>query len=267
MSGPIELGWGDLALASGLLVLNGLASIWLGLGLGRTLLVAALRTVVQLTILGYVLAAVFGASGGIAGLAVGGIALLMIALAAFESVRRTGRGYARITLDAFVALVIAGGGTTVFACALVVGVEPWWEPHYLIPLLGMVLGNGLTGISLGLERCMTQLDEGRLEVEFLLARGATRWEAARPVVSESVRTGLVPILNSMSVVGLVTIPGMMTGQILGGVSPLVAARYQILIMFLISGATAAGVTGVVLFCVRALFDDRDRLRLERLRRR
>ncbi|MED6335091.1 MAG: ABC transporter permease, partial [Planctomycetota bacterium] len=141
-----------------------------------------------------------------------------------------------------------------------------WEPRYLIPFLGMVLGNGLTGISLGLERCLRELDEGRVRVECLLALGATRWEASRVVAGEAVRAGMVPILNSMTVVGLVTIPGMMTGQLLGGVSPLTAARYQILIMFLIAATTAGGVTVVVVLCLRALFDDTHRLRLERLHR-
>jgi putative ABC transport system permease protein len=262
--GPIELSWLDLALAASLVLVNGLVSAWLGLGLGRKLLVAALRTVVQLLLLGYVLVAVFEWQTAVGVLAIG---LAMIALAGRESIRRTGRRYAGIQLDAFVSLVVAGGGTALLATAAIVRVDPWWEPQYLIPLLGMVLGNALTGIGLGLERCMSQLDEGRARVELLLALGATRWEAARPVAGEAVRQGMIPILNSMSVVGLVTIPGMMTGQILGGVSPLLAARYQILIMFLISAATAAGVTGVVLLCVRALFDAQHRLRLERLHRR
>lgn len=262
--GPVELSWFDLALASALVLINGLISGWLGLELGRKLLVAALRTLVQLLLLGYVLVMVFEWRTAVGVLA---IAMFMIAMAGRESVRRTGRRYRRIQLDAFVSLFVAGGATTLFATAVVVRLDHWWEPRYLIPLLGMVLGNALTGIGLGLERCMQQFDEGRARVEFFLALGATRWEAARPVAAEAVRTGMLPMLNSMSVVGLVTIPGMMTGQILGGVSPLLAARYQILIMFLISAATAAGVTGVVLLCVRALFDSQDRLRLERLQRR
>ena len=131
----------------------------------------------------------------------------------------------------------------------------------------MVLGNALTGISLGVDRCLQELDENRGRVEALLALGATWWEAARPVAAESLRLGMIPILNSMSVVGLVTIPGMMTGQILAGSDPQIAARYQILIMFLIAAAVALGAATAILVTVRALFDSDHRLRAERIRRR
>ncbi|MBU1897720.1 ABC transporter permease, partial [Myxococcota bacterium] len=80
----------------------------------------------------------------------------------------------------------------------------------------MILGNSLNGVSLGLDRALALLDEGRDAVELRLALGATRWEAARPVAVEAIRVGMIPIINTMSVVGLVSIPGMMTGQILGG---------------------------------------------------
>ena len=116
-------------------------------------------------------------------------------------------------------------------------------------------------------RLLAMLDEGRAVIEGRLALGASGWEAARPVAAEALRGGMVPILNAMSVVGLVTLPGMMTGQILSGTDPALAARYQILIMFLIAGATALGTTLAVLLSVRALFDRQHRLRLERLARR
>jgi len=263
-SGPLDLSLGELSIAAALLLVNGLVSLWLGLGLGRRLFVAAVRTVVQLTLLGYVLVYVFDVAHG---LPVAAMAMLMLVLASFESVRRTRHRYRGIRRDAFVSLVVAAGVSTLLVTLLVVRPEPWWAPRYLIPLLGMVLGNGLNGISLGLERCLSSFDDGRDRIELRLAAGATPWEAARPVAAESIRTGLIPILNSMSVVGLVTIPGMMTGQILGGTSPGLAARYQMLVMFLIAGATAAGTTGVVLFAGRALFDRKGRLRAERLRDR
>lgn len=259
--GPIDLSALELGLASLLLLGNGAVSIWLGLGLGKKLLVAGLRTVVQLLLLGYLLVYVFETSQP---WLVGAICMAMVVLAAHESVKRAGRRYSRIRLDAFLSLSLAAGFTVLVATAVVIRAEPWWSPQYLIPLLGMVLGNGLTGISLGLDRCLAKFDEGRAEVELWLASGATPWEAARPAASEAIRAGLIPILNSMSVVGLVTIPGMMTGQILGGTDPSLAARYQMLVMFLISGATAAGTTGVVLLAVRALFDEGGRLRPERL---
>ena len=261
MSVALPLGWDQLALASALVLLAGGLSLLLGLGVGRRLAVASLRAVVQLTILGLVLAPLFRAElAWLVLLATVG----MVALASIEGVRRAGRRYRGVRRDAFTSLLVAGGGTAVLATTVIVRVEPWWDPRYLIPILGMVLGNSLTGISIGLDLCLRELDEGRARVEALLAMGATPREASRPVAREALRAGLVPILNSMSVVGLVTVPGMMTGQILGGTDPVLAARYQIVILFLIAGATALGTAAVVLLALRALFDAEGRLRRERL---
>jgi putative ABC transport system permease protein len=254
--GPVAISALDLALASSLLLANGAVSLWLRLGLGRQLLVAGLRTVVQLSLLGLVLLRVF--AGGEPWLVLS-IALAMVVLAAVEAVRRAGRRYAGIHRDAFLSLLVAAATSLLFVTTLVLDVEPWWAPRYLIPLLGMVLGNGLTGVSLGLERSLASFEEERPSIELLVAAGAGRWEAARGPASRALRAGLIPILNAMSVAGLVTIPGMMTGQILGGTEPALAARYQILVMFLIAGATAAGTTGVVLLAVRARFDREGRL--------
>ena len=261
MNGPIELSLLDLAAGAALIAVNGALSVWLGLGLGRTLLVASLRTIVQLLILGVALEFVFDLDEVWPVLAFAGF---MIAIAAREAVKRSSRRWAGAGLAALVSLLVAAGATTVLASGVIIGVEPWWEPRYLLPLLGMILGNGLTGISLGLDRCLAELDEGAPRVELALAFGATRWEAARPVAAEALRTGMIPILNTMTVVGLVTIPGMMTGQILGGVPPAQAARYQILILFLIASATAMGTAGSVLLSLRALFDEEHRLRRDRI---
>lgn len=264
MNGAVDLAWWQLAVAGGLVFVAGGLSVALGLGIGRRLAIASTRTVVQLGILGAILAPLFEAElAWLVGLA----ALVMIGLASVEAVRRTGRRYRGVRRDAFFSLAVAGGSTALLATTVIVRVDPWWDPRYVIPILGMILGNGLTGISLGLEMCLEELDEGRERVEALLAMGATPREAARPVARKALRGGLVPILNSMSVVGLVTVPGMMTGQILGGTDPMLAARYQIMILFLIAGATSLGTAGVVLFALRALFDPRGRLRLERLARR
>jgi putative ABC transport system permease protein len=191
----------------------------------------------------------------------------MIALAAREALKRAGRSYRGSWFDTFFALLVASLLTLAVATRVVLGVEPWWEPRYLIPLLGMILGNALTGVSLGLDRCLTELQEGKSRVEALLAYGATRWEAARPVAVLSLRAGLIPILNTMSVVGLVTIPGMMTGQLLGGTNPALAARYQILIMFLIAAATALGAGIAIVLGLNRCFDREARLRDERIRKR
>jgi putative ABC transport system permease protein len=127
--------------------------------------------------------------------------------------------------------------------------------QYAIPLLGMILGNALNGVSLGLDRLGSELSGKRDLVEAALALGATRWEAARQPVQQAVKTGLIPTINAMMVVGIVSLPGMMTGQLLAGTSPVEAVKYQIVIMFLIDSGTALGTVLVVLLSFQRLFNE------------
>jgi putative ABC transport system permease protein len=119
----------------------------------------------------------------------------------------------------------------------------------------MILGNTLNGVSLGLDRLGGELSGKRDQVEALLALGATRWEAARGPIRQAVRTGLIPTINAMMVVGIVSLPGMMTGQLLAGTSPVEAVKYQVVIMFLIASGTALGTVSVVLLSYRRLFNE------------
>src|SRR5262249_33585000 len=141
------------------------------------------------------------------------------------------------------------------ALFVIVPVKPWYSPQHAIPLLGMILGNTLSGISLGLDRLGGELRARRTQVETLLALGATRWEAAREPMRHGVRTGMIPIVNGMMVVGIVSLPGMMTGQLLAGIAPIQAVKYQIVIMFLIASGTALGVVSSVLLSFLKLFND------------
>jgi putative ABC transport system permease protein len=152
---------------------------------------------------------------------------------------------------------------TAFALfAVLQGIEKWYQPQYLIPLLGMVLGNTLNGISVGLNTFTEALVTRRTEVETRLALGATRFEAAAAPLRDAVRTGMIPIVNSMMIVGLVSLPGMMTGQMIAGMNPVSAVKYQIVIIFLIAGATALGTIGVVYLSYRRLFNARHQFRRE-----
>ena len=128
----------------------------------------------------------------------------------------------------------------------------------------MVLGNTLTGISLGLDRFMESLVNQRQKIETLLSLGATRWEATHEEIKAAIRTGMIPMINSMMVMGIVSLPGMMTGQILAGANPLDAVRYQIIIIFAIASATALGTLGVVLLAWQALLNSSHQLCLDRL---
>jgi putative ABC transport system permease protein len=161
-------------------------------------------------------------------------------------------------------MMVSSVVVTVFALITAVRPNPWYDPRYAIPLLGMILGNCMTGIALGLDTLTTSLVSRRAAVEAQLMLGATRQEAVAPVTRQALRSALMPTINSMSATGVVSLPGMMTGQILGGVPPVEAVKYQILVMFLIAGGTGLGAVAAVLGGVYRLTDARHRLRLDRL---
>ncbi len=249
----LQLSYVQVAAAALLIVVNGAISLALKLGLERRLLVAAVRTVVQLLLVGLVLQWVFALSRWYLVVALMGVMALVAGVAA---VRRTDRRYPGIWLNAILSVWVSSWLITAAALFGIVDVDPWFSPQYAIPLLGMILGNTLNGISLGLDRLGEELTGRRGEVEGLLALGATRWEAARGPVRHAVRTGMVPIVNTMMVVGIVSLPGMMTGQLLAGVDPVEAVKYQVVIMFLIASGTALGTVGVVVLSYRRLFNPR-----------
>lgn len=253
----------DLFVAGGLVLVAGMVSLALGLDMERRLAWAAARTVVQLLLLGAVLGWVFHLESGVSVLL---LMLGMIALAAREAVRRSAHRYPRVRSDAFVSLVIAGLLTTGIVTQAIIHVDPWYRPQYVIPLLGMILGNGLTGLSICVDALLTSFADKSAQIECELALGASRWEAARGPIADAVRRGMIPIINAMMVVGLVSLPGMMTGQIIAGADPGQAVRYQIVVMFMIASAVSMSCILMALLTYRRLFNERHQLRSELLER-
>ncbi|WP_291424174.1 iron export ABC transporter permease subunit FetB [Deinococcus sp.] len=252
--------WQVAASAALLLVSIGL-SWWLKLGLGREILVAGVRMTVQLLLVGLILAWVFALKQPLPVVAIG---LVMTLLAAQASSARPKYRYRSLFLDSFVAIFGSSFLLTGLTLSAVLRIHPWFEPQYAVPILGMILGNSVTSVALGAERFTADLHARRGEVEGQLLLGATRWEAAHPLMATAVKTGMLPTLNSMTVMGIVSLPGMMTGQILAGESPQNAVHYQLVMMFVLAASSALGSLGVVLLAYHRLFDNRDRLRLERL---
>lgn len=257
----ININLWQLAGATLLILLNLGLSAWLRLGLEKSLLIASVRMVVQLLLIGYILEFIFNLNRPLPVLA---IALLMAGLASVSAVNRTRRRFAGIYRDSLISVLASAALVTGAGVAGILQVSPWFEAQYLIPLLGMVLGNILNGISLGLDRFMEGLVREKGLVEAALALGASRWEAAHGLIRDSLRTAMIPTINTMMVMGLVSLPGMMTGQLLAGAAPADAVRYQVVIMFMIAAATALGALGVVLLAFRRLFNNRHQLKLDRL---
>jgi len=255
----------DLMLAS-LLVL---ALIGLGarmrLGVSRTLAIAALRTTVQLLLVGLILEAVF-TQAELPWIVL--IVLVMMTVAAWEILARQKRklkGWWGFGVSAF-SLFISSFFITLLALLIVIEADPWYTPQYAIPLLGMLLGNTMNGIALGMDRLVQTAWQQRSVIEQRLMLGQKDTEAIRDIARDSMRAGMIPIINAMATAGVVSLPGMMTGQILAGSPPVEAVKYQILIMFLVTAGTGFAVITVLQLITRRMFDSRERLRFDRLLR-
>ncbi len=252
----------QLLLASALLLINFALSWRLKLGLTRDMIWATVRMVVQLLLVGLILNTIFALHEALPVVLIG---LMMTGLAAHAALGRVKRRYRHVFIDSFIAIFGSSFLLTGYTLLGILHLKEWFEPQYAIPLLGMILGNSLTGISLALDRFTSDLTSQRATIENLLSLGATRWEATQVLIKNSIRTGLIPLLNSMAVMGVVSLPGMMTGQILAGTAPAIAVRYQIMIVMVLAASNALGSTCIVLLAYRRLLDPCHRLRLERLK--
>lgn len=264
MTDYIQLETIDLLLAAVLLLINGALSLALRLRLEIPLAVAAARMVVQLALVALVLEFLFTTVSPWLTLAV---AAIMVAFAGREITARQARRFTGgwsygIGVSCMAA---AAGIVTLFSLVTQIQADPWYHPQFAIPLLGMVLGNTMTGIALGLDTLTSAAVSEVRAIEARIALGHTRVQALRGVTRQALRSALMPMINAMAAAGVVALPGMMTGQILSGVAPIEATKYQILIMFLIVGGTGLGALTAVLGGVYRLTDERHRLRLDRLR--
>jgi putative ABC transport system permease protein len=260
---PILLTPRDIAIGAVLIVLDGVLSLVLQLDLHRQLALAAVRLVVQLVLIGFVLRLVFAIASPLATLAV---VLVMVAIAGREVAARPEQRLGRFGNYAVgaSAVAIATFLTAILALTTAIRPTPWYDAHYAIPLAGIVLGNVLNGGSLALDSMLGGVVRERAAIEAQLALGASFSRAMRGLIRDSVRRALLPIINQMSAAGVVTLPGIMTGQILAGMDPLEAAKYQILLIFLLSGGSGLAAVAVVYLAAMRLTDDRQRLRIDRL---
>jgi putative ABC transport system permease protein len=235
--GIIELSWWQLALALLLVLVVAAVSLRERLGLERDLLIGAARALVQLYLVGLILAVVFSAARWYWVLL---ILLVMAAIATHAAVSRLTKPIPGVYCVAAVALTLSTAATLTYVVGIVIEPRPWWEPQYVIPIAGMILGNSMTSAALAGDRLQADLFAHRDEVEARLALGFSGREAMQPLVRAALRAAMIPTVNGMMTVGVVQLPGMMTGQILAGLSPLTAIRYQIVVVFMMAVATALG---------------------------
>ena len=253
----------DLMLAALLVLALAGVSARMKLGITLQLIVAALRTTAQLLLVGLILKAVFENTHLSL---VAFIAFVMLMVAAWEVLarqKRKLRGWWGFGVSA-ISLFVSSFFITLLALVFIIETEPWYTPQYTIPMLGMLLGNTMNGIALGMDRLIQTSWQQRAVIEQRLMLGQTDREAIREIMHESMRAGMIPIINAMAAAGIVSLPGMMTGQILAGSAPVEAVKYQILIMFMIAAGTGFGVISSLYLISKRLFDERERLRFDRL---
>ncbi|NER78424.1 MAG: iron export ABC transporter permease subunit FetB [Leptolyngbya sp. SIO1D8] len=230
----IDLGVLQLCVSLGLMLGAIALARWQGLGLEWTLVMASARTVFQLFAVGYILAIVFAWRTPWSVLAVW---LVMLAVATVVARNRISKRLSRLLPLVAGVLLTSTGITMIYTISMVLRPDVWYDPRYVIPLAGIVLGNAMNAASITGDRLVSSLKRHQLEIETHLSLGATPTQAILDYRNEAIKAGFIPTLNAMMVVGIVTLPGIITGQLLSGADPINAALYQMLIMFMLAFST------------------------------
>ena len=208
----------------------------MGLHLESPMVVGVIRAFIQLSILGAILTPIFD-WGTQQWWIVVAYAAFMVTFASHEASSRSKYYFKGLFVSILFSFFVNIGLVSLFSFGIVIQPTPVWNPQYVIPIVGMLLGNCINGVALAVNSLLNSYVEQATEIEIYLAFGASPREASARLTQEAVRIGAMPMINSMSVIGLISIPGMMTGQILGGSPVQEAARYQMLIMYLIATVT------------------------------
>lgn len=230
---------------------------WLTTRDGMAILWAGIRMTAQLIAVGFVLEFLFSANSPWWTL------LILTVMEAFAVLTIFGQHKGSLTTK--MKILVAGSlilGTLFAMLIFVIGimqVDNWWDPRYIIPIFGMIAGNSMTGINLAIRNLTVGVEEQRPDIEQALIFGATPRIAIRPVVRHALTAAITPTMTSMLSMGIVFLPGMMTGQVLSGTPPLIAVTYQAVIMVGIFTSVAITVITVLALITRTVFDSRARL--------
>jgi putative ABC transport system permease protein len=239
-----------LLLAFLLLVVPVVLSRVYGLDLIKPLLISAARMTVQLVLIGVFLKYLFVWNNALVNLVWLGV---MIVVAVFSAIRGSSMKPSTILVPVFISFALATFAIIFYINIFVIRLDSIFDARYLIVLGGMLLGNSLRGNIVGIDTFYRSLRKDAKKYLYVLSLGASQHEAARPYMKESIRLALKPTIASMATIGVVALPGMMTGVILGGASPEVAIKYQILIMISIVVSTIISVLLTILLTSRACF--------------
>lgn len=253
MTSGIHVTLGEVGAALALVAVAIAVSLWQRAEVEGDIAIAVLRSFVQLTAIGYVIKLIFDADELLLA------AALIAAMVVFGAL--TARGRARRVPGAFwpllAALALAGAGT--LGLVVVLGVfDP--QPRYLVPVGGMVIGNAMTAAAVALNRLGDDVADSVGQIEATLALGATATQAVRPIVRRSLRSGVIPLIDSTKTTGLIFFPGTMVGMLLAGAAPIDAVRLQLILLYVLLGSVALAALTAVLLAYRNFFTPAHQLR-------
>ena len=253
MTVGIDVTLGEVAAAVSLAALAAAISVWRDADLERDIGVAVVRSFIQLTAIGYVITLIFDQDN------LAFVFALLVVMVAFGAL--TARSRAKRVPGALVPLVIALAlaGATTLGLVVALGIfKP--EARYLVPVGGMVIGNAMTASAVALNRLGDEMADRRAGIEATLALGATAREAAAPVVRRSLRSGMIPLVDSTKTTGLVFFPGTMVGMLLAGADPADAVRLQLILLYTLLGSVSIAALVATSLAYRNFFTPAQQLR-------
>jgi putative ABC transport system permease protein len=228
-------------------------SFWRRADLEQDIAVAVLRSFVQLTAVGYVIQAIFDTDS------LWLVVALLAGMVAFGTWTARGRAKGVPGPSVPILLGLAVAAAVTLGLVLALGVFKA-EPRYLVPVGGMVIGNSMTAVAVALNRLADEMHDGRRQVEAMLALGATSKQAARSIVTRSLRSGMIPLIDSTKTTGIVFFPGTMVGMLVAGAEPVDAVRLQLVLLWVLLGSVALAGLIAVSMGYRGFFTDAQQLR-------
>jgi putative ABC transport system permease protein len=244
---------GEVAASLALIAVAIAVSFWRRAELEQDIAVAVLRSFLQLTAVGYVIQAIFDTDS------LWLVAALLVGMVAFGTWTACGRAKAVPAAAGSIFLALSVAATVTLGLVLALGVFKA-EPRYLVPVGGMVIGNSMTAVAVALNRLADEVHDGRRQIEAMLALGATSFQAARAIVTRSLRSGMIPLVDSTKTTGIVFFPGTMVGMLVAGAEPVDAVRLQIVLLWVLLGAVALSGLIAVSLGYRGFFTDAHQLR-------
>jgi putative ABC transport system permease protein len=228
-------------------------SFWRRAELEQDIAVAVLRSFLQLTAVGYVIQAIFDTDS------LWRVFALLAGMVAFGAWTARGRAKQVPGGGGPILLALAVAAAVTLGLVLALGVFAA-EPRYLVPVGGMVIGNSMTAVAVALNRLADEMEDGRRQIEAMLALGATSFQAARATVARSLRSGMIPLIDSTKTTGIVFFPGTMVGMLVAGAEPVDAVRLQLVLLWVLLGAVALASLIAVSLGYRGFFTPAHQLR-------